>query len=111
MPSVIQLKSGKAETVFDLDDLLCLVEQHMGYDTRILLEDLTAPSGDDAEYIESLEKENQELRDHHHAVMQELQSLSETEARLILEREIDRKALSTVVGKIGKITWREVNVR
>ena len=34
MPSVIQLKSGKTETVFDLEDLLRLVEQHMGDDTR-----------------------------------------------------------------------------
>ena len=61
--------------------------------------------------IWALEKENQRLRDHHHEVMTELRSLSETEARLIQEKEIDRKALSTVVGKIGTITWREVNVR
>ena len=111
MPSVIQLKSGKTETVFDLEDLLRLVEQHMGDDTRRLLEELTAPEDDGAEYIADLEKENQRLRDHHHGVMTELRSLSETEARLIQEKEIDRKALSTVVGKIGTITWREVNVR
>jgi len=43
--------------------------------------------------------------------MTELRSLSESEARLIQEKEIDRKTLSTVVGKIGTITWREVNVR
>ena len=111
MPSVIQLKSGKTETVFDLEDLLRLVEQHMGDDTRRLLEELTSPEDDAAEYIADLEKENQRLRDHHHKVMTELRSLSETEARLIQEKEIDRKALSTVVGKIGTITWREVNVR
>ena len=111
MPSVIQLKSGKTETVFDLEDLLRLVEQHMGDDTRRLLEELTSPEDDAAEYIADLETENQRLRDHHHGVMTELRSLSETEARLIQEKEIDRKALSTVVGKIGTITWREVNVR
>ena len=111
MPSVIQLKSGKTETVFDLEDLLRLVEQHMGDDTRRLLEELTAPEDDAAEYIADLEKENQRLRDHHHEVMTELRSLSESEARLIQEKEIDRKALSTAVGKIGTITWREVNVR
>jgi hypothetical protein len=42
--------------------------------------------------------------------MRELRTLSETEARLIQEREIDRQALSTVAGKIGTITWRECNV-
>ena len=110
MANVIQLKSGKYETVFDLEDLLYLVEQHMGSDARRLLEDLTAPEDDAAEYIDSLEKEIQELRDHHKAVMRELRTLSETEARLIQEREIDRHALSTVAGKIGTITWRECNV-
>ena len=37
MPSVIALKNGKTETVFDLNDLLCLIEQHMGDDARRLL--------------------------------------------------------------------------
>ena len=111
MPSVIKLKSGQTETVFDLDGLLYLVEQHMGDEARRLLEDFTAPDDDAAEYIDSLEKENKRLRDHHHEVMMELRSLSETEARLIQEKEIDRKALSTAVGKIGTITWREINVR
>ena len=110
MANVIQLKSGRCETVFDLEDLLYLVEQHMGSDARRLLEDLTAPEDDAAEYIDSLEKETQELREHHKAVMRELRTLSETEARLIQEREIDRQALSTVAGKIGTITWREINV-
>lgn len=111
MPSVIKLKSGRCETIFDLEDLLRLVAEHMGDETRRLLEELTAPEDDTAGYIDSLEKEIQELRDHHHAVMRELRDLSETEARLIQEREIGRQALSTAAGKIGTITWREINVR
>ena len=111
VPSVIQLKSGKTETVFDLEGLLYLVEQYMGSEARLLLEDLITHENDDAEYIADLEKDIQKLRDHHHEVMEELRKLSETEARLIREKEIDRKALSTVAGKIGTITWREINVR
>ena len=111
MPSVIALKNGKTETVFDLNDLLCLIEQHMGDEIRRLLEELTAPPDDSADYIEHLEQENRELHEHHHSVMRELRSLSEQEAQLIQEREIDRQALSTVCGKIGTITWREINVR
>lgn len=111
MPNVIQLKTGQTETVFDLEDLLRLVEQCMGSETRYLLEELTAPEDNDADYIADLEKEIQKLRDHHHEVMVELRKLSETEARLIQEKEIDRKALSTLTGKIGTITWREINVR
>ena len=110
MANVIRLKSGRCETVFDLEDLLRLVEEHMGDETRRLLEDLTAPPADNSDYIEELEQENRELREHHRAVMRELRTLSETEARLIQEKEIDRKALSTAVGKIGTITWREINV-
>ena len=111
MPSVIQLKNGQVETIFDLEDLLYLVEQHMGNEARRYLADFAAPETDDAEYIADLEKENKELREHHHEVMEELRSLSAQEARLIQEREIDRKALSAVAGKIGTITWREINVR
>ena len=110
MASVIQLKNGRTETVFDLDGLLYLVEEHLGSDARRLLEDFTAPEDDTAEYIADLEQEYKRYRDHHHEVMRELRDLSETEARLIREPEIDRKALSTVAGKIGKITWREINV-
>ena len=84
MPSVIQLKSGKTETVFDLEDLLRLVEQHMGDDTRRLLEELTAPEDDAAEYIADLEKENQRLRDHHHEVMTELRSFFSPSTRTVL---------------------------
>ena len=82
----------------------------MGDDTRRLLEELTAPEDDAAEYIADLEKENQRLRDHHHEVMEDLRAQSETIARLIQKPEIDRSALSTVAGIIGKITWREINV-
>lgn len=110
MANVILLKGGQAETVFDLDDLLYLIDRDMGYDTRILLEELTAPDDDSEEYIAQLEKENQHLREHHREVMQALRAQSETIARLIREPEIDRKTLSTTAGVIGKITWREINV-
>lgn len=111
MPSVIQLKSGQTETVFDLDGLLYLIQQHMGDDARCLLEEYIADIEDPEQYARELEKEIEKLRSHHHEVMQELRSLSGQEARLIQEKEIDRMALSTVAGKIGTITWREMNVR
>lgn len=110
MANVILLKSGQTETVFDLEDLLRLVEEHMGDETRRLLEELTTPEEEDPDALADLEAEYKRYRDHHHEVMKELRLLSETVARLIREPEIDRKALSTVAGNIGRITWREVNV-
>ena len=111
LPSVIQLKSGQTETVFDLDGLLYLIQKHLGDDARCLLEDYIADIEDPEQYVSDLEKEIEKLRSHHHEVMLELWALSEKEAGLIQEKEIDRKVLSTVAGKIGTITWREMNVR
>ena len=110
MANVIQLRDGSTHTVFDLRDALRLVEEHMGDETRRLLEDSIAEIENPEQYISDLEKENQRLREHHREVMQTLRELSETEAKLIREKEINRVALSSVAGKIGKITWREVNV-
>ena len=50
------------------------------------------------------------VRSHHREVMHSLREESEKIACLIRERDIDRKALSTAAGRIGTITWRELNV-
>ena len=42
--------------------------------------------------------------------MNSLRAESEKIACLIREKEIDRMQLSTAAGRIGTITWREVNV-
>lgn len=111
MGQVIGLLNGEYETVSGLDDFIRMVDEHLGSEARECLEDYLAEQDEDADYIRFLEQENQKLRDHHHEVMQELRESAEWTASLIREKEIDRKALSTVAGKIGKITWREINVR
>ena len=110
MAQVIQLKDGSVETVFDLPDVLYLIEQHMGDETRRWLEDWLADQEDDANYIEDLEKDLQAEKDPRKEVMRTLREQSETIARLIREKEIDRKALSAAAGVIGTTTWRELNV-
>ena len=62
MANVIQLRDGSTHTVFDLRDALRLVEDHMGDETRRLLEDCIAEIEDPEQYISDLEKENQRLR-------------------------------------------------
>ena len=110
MASVITLPNGRNETVFDLRDLLELVETHLGDEARRLLEEYLEPESEDAEYIEYLEKEADQRRTHYKDVMKQLREQSETIARLIREKEIDRKALSHAAGVIGTVTWREMNV-
>lgn len=110
MAQVIQLKDGSVETIFDLRDVLSLIDTHMGDEVRHWLEDWLSEQEDDADYINDLEKDLQAAKDHHKEVMRTLREQSETIARLIREKEIDRRALSTAAGVIGTTTWRELNV-
>jgi len=109
MAHVITLKSGRNEMVFDLRDLLCLVDKHMGYEARRLLEELMEPD-ESEEYIAYLEKDADERRKHYKDVMRQLREQSEAIASLIREKEVDRKKLSAAAGAIGVLTWRELNV-
>ena len=109
MADVIQLSDGSVHTIFDERDALDLIDGCMGAEMRNWLEDLLGGNDDDAVYITDLEKEMNDLRAHHREVMEELRKHSEAVAALIREKKIDRKALSTAVGAIGCVTWREVN--
>ena len=109
MATVITMPDGKNETVFDERDFMELMERYMGWEARRWWEDMRSED-DDAAYIEDLEKEIDGLRTHKKEVMAVLREQSETIARLIREKDIDRKALSTAAGIIGSTTWRELNV-
>ena len=79
MATTIMLPDGKVETVFDLADMLRLIEDRMGWEARELLEEWIRPDSDAEEYIAYLEKEveakgsppgrdegaAQAVRDHH----------------------------------------------
>ena len=109
MANVITLPDGRNETIFDERSFMDLVEKYMGSDARCWLEGWLGNNDDVADYVDDLEKEADGLRAHHREVMTELRAQSETIAKLIREKEIDRKALSTAAGIIGSITWREVS--
>lgn len=105
MADVMKLSDGSLHTVFDLKDVLEIIDARLGDEPRRWLEDYLA----DLE-CPDLEEELKAEQDHRHEVMQALREQSETIARLIREKEIDRRALSTAAGVIGSITWREMNV-
>lgn len=109
MANVITLPDGRNETIFDERDFMDVLERYMGSEARLWLEDWLGENDDVADYIGDLEKEADGLRAHHKEVMEELRTHSETIAKLIREKDIDRKALSAAAGNIGCITWREVN--
>lgn len=110
MADVLRLPDGSIHTVFDLRDVMELIDTHLGMEVRRWLEEYLAEGDDLDVYAEDLEKEVEGVREHHREVMNLLRTQSETTAGLIREKDIDRKALSAAAGQIGIITWREVNV-
>ena len=107
---VIALPDGKTEVIFDDRDFMNLLEERLGYDARVWLEERLEPTGNDAEYIAYLEKEVEAQKKRRLDAMKALRKQSETIAELIREKEIDRVKLSHAAGAIGMITWREINV-
>ena len=110
MATTIMMPGGKVETVFDLADMLRLIEDRMGWEARELLEEWIRPDSDAEEYIAYLEKEVEAQKGRRLDAMKALRKQSETIAELIREKEIDRVKLSHAVGAISMITWRELNV-
>ena len=110
MADVLELFDGSIHTVFDIRDVMELIDTHVGSEVRRWLEEYLTEDDDLGDYVSDLEAEVKGIRDHHHEVMNSLREESEKIACLIRERDIDRKALSTAAGKIGTITWRELNV-
>ena len=110
MATTIMLPDGKIETVFDLADMLRLIEDRMGWEARELLEEWIRPDSDAEEYIAYLEKEVEALKARRLDAMKALRKQSEAVTELIREKEIDRVKLSHAVGAISMITWRELNV-
>ena len=110
MASVITTKDGRNHVLFDENDLFLLIDEYAGDEARRWLEDWLSGREDDADYIDDLESDLKGAKEHHKDVMRQLREQSETIAGLIREKEIDRGKLSTAAGKIGTITWRELNV-
>ena len=118
----IELLDGSIHVVCGERDILSLVEEHMGLEVRLLIEDLIAKPDpnegiekledgvkEDDQCIEEIEKRLDGVRSHFRDVMKALREQSEVISGLIEKRNIDRAALSTAAGKIGEITWRELN--
>lgn len=101
MVQVIELLDGSIHTIIGEMDLLSLVEQKMGLEVRMMIEEMMSNPSE--------EQKLDEIRAHFKGVMGEIYEQSKVIAGLIQKRDIDRQALSTAAGKIGVITWRELN--
>lgn len=112
MAHVITINGGGTETVFSLEDLMELVDEHLGMDARRALEEMLSDTYADEQEWEAIEEEHKkeldEIREHYHSVILELREQSEILANLISAELLDRGAISNCAGKIGTITWREL---
>ncbi len=104
MAELVRLKDGGVYAVLGIRDVMELIETRIGDDVRRWMEDYLKDISVDTE------DELFDLRARYHEKMAELHAESEKIAYLICEKRIDRKKLSTAAGRIGQISWREMNV-
>lgn len=104
MASVIKLRDGSIHTVFDRQDVMRLIDEHLGDEVLDWLE----PETDHLEYIQYLETENADLKVCHKRVMESIYELTRQLPAIIQEHEIDRQRLSSLAGKICDSVRREL---
>ena len=64
MAEVLQLSDGSVHTVFDIRDMMELIDDRLGYEARRWLEEYLTED-DLGDYVSDLEKEVEGVRSHH----------------------------------------------
>ena len=111
MGNLIRLKDGTLETIFSGEDLLYLIETHMGQEMKEAvvewMNEIDLQHADDEECIHELNELISEDHAHHKQVMKELRSEAEKLSDLICQKDPDRRAMSNAVGRITGIIGQE----
>lgn len=109
MSQIIKMPDGKDHIVIDLSDFLWLVDEYMGMEARSWLEEYLSETYGEADEIETLvDYYEKKLADRKEAA-EEIRKEAEKLSGLICKKDLDRKAISGVAGRIGTLTYREVN--
>lgn len=109
MAQIITTPDGANTIVMDLRDYTDLIDQYLGSEARNWLEGYLSDTYGDEDETESIIEYYEKKLERHKEVMAEIRAESEALAGLICQKDLDRKAISRVAGKIGSLTWREVN--
>lgn len=107
MADTLLFLDGSVQTVFSIDDFLQLVDEYMGMDARRYLENKLGDSEEAWSYVEDVEKRYDVCRSRHKETIKEIRDEAEMLSKLISEKDLDRREISNVCGRIGIITWRE----
>lgn len=93
------------ELIEDIEDCFKIIEPTLGSEIVEYMRNIYEIGG--AEYEVELENEIYATKEHYKKVLTEIRVESEKLSRLISEKELNRKEISNVAGKIGLITLKE----
>lgn len=113
MADVITVNGGGTAILSELRDFTELVEEHISFEAARWLEgylsDAYGEEGEIDAVIDEYEKDMEKQKGRYRQVMEEIRAEAEMLSGLIREKDLDRKAISNAAGRIGSLTWREVN--
>lgn len=113
MGNLISLKEGTLATVLSGEDILALIETHMGQEMKETvvewINEMELEHADDDECIHELNEMISEDHKHYKETMEKIHMESEKLSSLISEKVLDRRAISNTVGAISVLANREVN--
>ena len=112
MGNLISLKDGTLATVLSGEDLLDLVETHMGQEMKEAvvewINEMELEHADDDECIHELNEMISEDHKRYKETMEKIHTESEKLNGLITAKDLDRRAISNTVGEISVLAYKEV---
>ena len=109
MAQMIVTNDGGIHVLFDYRDFADLVQRYIGYEAEAWLSEYISETygadGEMDELVDYYEKERARRKE----VLEEIRAEAEKLSGLIRQPDLNRMAISDTAGKIGCLTWREVN--
>ena len=100
MAAVLRDRHGKDHTVFDRDSMLKLIEEIAGTEIRDYLVESFEEEIDMQDQIISLESEPDQQKQYFENKLKNIDEFTSELAMIIRQKEIDRKKLSEMAGKV-----------
>ena len=112
MPHVIQLKDGKLLIAFEIRDVLEVVENYTGQETRKYIEEYLEENIQDTKDFETqlteYEKEIDQMGDHQRHILCDVLEEMDALDGLLWEQRLNRKRILEAVNNIRQIVNREL---
>lgn len=111
MGTIIKLKDGSLETVLSGEDLIRLIDKHMGQEMKEAvvewMNELDLEHADDEECIHELNELISEDHKRYKETMEQIRTEAEKLNGLIAVKDLDREAISNTAGAICVVAHKE----